>query len=316
MRQTFIVGLILTIIFSTSLWYGQTANICPAPIKYRVGEIDERFGLTVPEFKKVLFEAELIWENPTGRELFIYDEDANFTVNLIFDDRQQLVHTEEQWRSTLDRQEREGLAMMNKARELNKDYSAVKEKYDRQRRDYDLKLDRYNARVESYNKEGGAPPEIFEELQSEKAELAKALNNLSQAERGLNTLVSEINALGEKGNQMIEVYNKNVQEYNAIFGSLPEFTQGDFRRERINVYKFADLEELTRVITHEFGHALGIGHVEDDKSIMYYLMVEQTGPIILSDEDEKALVEVCGEGVEFSHSVRRIIRDLLSTFNI
>ena len=46
-----------------------------------------------------------------------------------------------------------------------------------------------------------------------------------------------------------------------------------------------------RVLVHELGHALGIGHVENPDSIMYSYSIGET--LTLSEEDLAALKEVC-----------------------
>ncbi len=314
MRQIIVVTLIFSLFFGLSFWYGQTADICPAPIKYKVGEVDERFGITKTELKELLFEAEVAWENPTKRELFVYDEDADFTVNLIYDERQQMVHTEEEWRASLDKQEKESQVIMNQVEELSAKYRTIQDEYGKERDSYESRLSKYNAQVEKYNQEGGAPAEEYERLQDEQRELSRALAELVKAEKGMNALTDEINKLGDQGNKLVETYNENVKKYNDIFGSRDIFTQGDFQRERINVYKFETAGELKRVLVHEFGHSLGIQHVEGENSIMYHLMTERSGLVILSEEDKNAFVAVCGDKEDFSSEVRQVVRNLLSIF--
>ena len=314
MRQILVVTLIFTLLFGVSFWYGQTADICPAPIKYKVGDIDERFGITKTELKELLFTAEAAWENPTRRELFVYDEDTDFTVNLIYDERQHMVHTEEEWQTSLDKQEEESQLIISQVEEMSAEYRSIQSEYDKKRDTYEARLSKYNAQVEKYNREGGAPAEEYDRLQNEKEELSRMLDELTTAEKGMNKLTDEINKLGDQGNKMVEAYNENVKKYNEVFGSRDIFTQGDFQRERINVYKFESKDELKRVIVHEFGHSLGIQHVEDEDSIMYYLMTERSGPVTLSEEDRDAFIAVCGNKEDLSSEVRQIIRNLSSIF--
>jgi predicted Zn-dependent protease len=41
--------------------------------------------------------------------------------------------------------------------------------------------------------------------------------------------------------------------------------------EKINIYEFESRSQLIRILSHELGHAIGLGHNENAESIMYYL---------------------------------------------
>jgi hypothetical protein len=153
---------------------------------------------------------------------------------------------------------------------------------------------------------------VFAELQREAEVLGTQLKNLSNREESLNLLAQQINQLGTSANENIASYNAEVQEYNDIFGNRETFTQGDFERERINVYKFSTTEELVRVIAHEFGHALGIGHVDGEDSIMYYLLTDRDfkSPSVA---DMNAVQAVCGDSTTLAQKVRHLIRTALTT---
>ncbi len=314
MRQLLVFSLLFTLIFGTSYWYTSSAYLCPIPIKYGVGEIDDRFLITKEEVRDILLEAEAVWEGPTNRDLFVYDKEAAFMVNFVFDERQQLVRTEEEWRTNLDEQERIGLEMAAKVKNLSEEYKRLEADYLKQRALYESQLDIYNKKVESYNEQGGVPREVFAEMKQEQDYLSGLLSKLVSAEQILSQTADDINTQGEQSNKIIEDYNAGVERYNEIFGSQYTFTQGDFRRERINIYKFTDKAELVRVMAHELGHALGISHVEEEESVMYYLTKEQLGSTVLSIQDLEALVDICGDGTELSHKLRKAIRVLLSKF--
>ena len=53
--------------------------------------------------------------------------------------------------------------------------------------------------------------------------------------------------------------------------------------ERITVFSFDDSPELIQLLTHEFGHAVGIGHLADTGAIMYYLNYAGRGGLNASD---------------------------------
>jgi hypothetical protein len=312
MRLIIFSTLLGVLIVSTAFWYVATAAVCPVPISYRLGEVDERFPISVNEARVVLTAAEAVWEDELLRDLFVYDESANFTINFIYDERQQMASTEEEWRIELDRQEAESQRILGEVRKMAAAVSAAQEAFMVERERYEIRLTAYNNQVAAYNNVGGAPEDEFAALQAEQAQLAALLAKLVATEEDIRRRADEVNELGETGNQIIELYNRQVVQYNEIYGNIEQYTQGDFQRERINVYKFSDTTELTKVIAHEFGHALGVGHVEGDGSLMYYLMAEQPDNIALSEEDIAAFLEECGSGNEFSYEIRRIIRTALS----
>ncbi|MEZ4103787.1 MAG: matrixin family metalloprotease [Candidatus Paceibacterota bacterium] len=310
MPQLLIITIIFILISVTSFWYTSSANICPAPIKYSVGSVDDRFEIEEDEIKVILERVEALWEKTAGRDLFIYDPASKFTVNFIYDERQQLVRTEEEWRISLDEEEKYGKELLEEVNQMNEEYKKVESEYKKQRGTYENRLATYNKKVEDYNSQGGAPENKYKELQKEQEYLSEIMSDLIIAENNLNSLVNDINKKGEEVNLVIEKYNQNVKEYNEIFGNREVFTQGDFKRERINIYKFSNETELSRVLAHEFGHSLGIEHVEGNESIMYYLMDEESGSLVLSEPDKVALVEVCGDGTGFSHKVKYLINSV------
>ncbi|MEZ4194996.1 MAG: matrixin family metalloprotease [Candidatus Paceibacterota bacterium] len=311
MRSIFFITLITGAVVGTSYWYTRTADICPVPIYYSLGEVDERFAISLDELKTVATEAEAIWEGLTPQELFVYDEEAEFKINLIFDERQQLARTEDDWRARLDQQEFNNQLKLEEVNRLSQRYSEREADYTTKRNEYESQLSKYNDKVDRYNGRGGAPADVFAELQDEQVALSKLATELSRQEQDLNNLANEINTLGEKVNQNITAYNQEVVEYNEMFGSRDIFTQGDFGRKRINIYKFDSKAELTKVLAHEFGHALGLPHVEGEGSVMYYLTTD-TDYLSASETDWSALSNVCKDTNTFSHEARRIIRSVLS----
>ena len=140
----------------------------------------------------------------------------------------------------------------------------------------------------AYNEQGGAPEQAYRELEDRRRDLDRQRQELSGLFDKLEDLADRINAIGDKGNELIGEYNDLVADFNHTFAHGHEYTQGDYRAREINIYSFTNQEELVLVLAHELGHALSLPHVENERSIMYYLLEDQPIEARLSDEDKQA----------------------------
>ena len=111
--------LVLTIL-SASLFFYQQKTVCEKPLKYSVGSIDNNFNIEKSEFLDIITDAEDIWENGMGMDLFTYDPNADFKINLIFDERQQETITEKGYREILDSKNNIYNDLVKKYEELKK----------------------------------------------------------------------------------------------------------------------------------------------------------------------------------------------------
>lgn len=315
MRFSYLLALTLTLAGAGTFWYKSTAAVCPIPLGYRLGTIDGHFNLTKEDAIAQLAEAERVWEEYANQELFYYDENADLTVEFVFDDRQASADSETSQRQALDTQKEENEAIFAKIDELQGEYESRTKEYQKSVGEYEARLNAYNQKVNQYNDQGGAPSDVYKELEQEKERLASESRTLNGTATELNTLAEKINELGGQGNRLVEAYNREVEVYNNEFGYSREFTQGDYQGDQINVYKFSDTIELQKVLVHEFGHALGIDHVEGESSVMYYLLGDMSTAPSLSREDREAFVSVCGNGDTWQDKIRRTIRNILATIN-
>jgi len=316
MRFPFIAALVLTIAGASTFWYKDTAGICPAPITYRIGQLDSHFAISKEDAIAELKKSEEIWENHAGRELFTYDEEGVLVVDFVFDERQAMADSELTSRQTLDARKVEHEKLFATIDGLQKEYESRTNDYQKELSAYEGRLSTYNETVSRYNDQGGAPSEEFAKLERDKASLARESEALNAKSASLNEMAGKINQLGDEANKLVEAYNKEVEQYNDQFGYEREFTQGDYGGGKINIYKFSNREELHTVLVHEFGHALGIDHVEGGSSVMYYLLGDTTVTPELSSEDKEAFASVCGDGTGIEHTLRRFIRTTLIALNI
>lgn len=312
MKIYYLLVSIVIAIFGTVYWYQSTASVCPVPLEYRLGDIDSGFGLSDEQVLEHIAKAESVWEDAANRELFIYNEQAEMPINLIFDERQEFANTEEEKREDLDYRYSESKSLKLAIDKLTSEYDSLIDSYNSQAVAYEVRLNEYNNVVAKYNDEGGAPEEVYEELKSERNELNNVADSLNEIQEKISELATEINQLGDRGNTLMNSYNEDVKEYNLEYGEPREFTQGDYKGDSINIYKFSSDNELHKVLAHEFGHALGLDHVEGTSSLMYYLLGDTSESPTLSSEDLEVYYAMCGTYETFSQKLRRIIRDLIN----
>jgi uncharacterized phage infection (PIP) family protein YhgE len=312
MRTPFAVSLMLSIFLLGAYWYTSVEAVCRLPIYYTIGEVDERFDLSKDEIRMALSEAESIWEEATGRNLFTYDEGSSIKVNFIYDERQRAAEEAEELKEKLDAKENVNDALGETYAELVKQYQNKQLDYQNAKETYERKLNKYNAEVNKYNEQGGAPSEVFAKLEKDRQALDKELVAINATAKKLNDLSAKINEVGDRGNELIEQYNDSVVRFNDSYGSSEEFTQGDYQGDEINIYTFKDKQELALVLAHEFGHSMSLDHVDNEKSIMYYLMGNQPKTLEPTTEDLAAFATVCGDVTTYQKLRERLIAILKS----
>lgn len=241
-------------------------NNCRLPIKYSVGNVDNRFKITQNEVIASAHDATERWHNQTSDNLFIYDENSSLKINLIYDRRQ----------TDVDEMATE-VEKLTKSRALVENFT---QGYDSLVTNYEQDLSKYNQEVDYWNSHGGAPPDIYQRFQQEKADL--------QARR--TTLIDMANIL----NFQSQTYNENLDNLKNEIDKRKNIivTQGlyDSDSNTINIYTFGNTDELRLVLMHELGHTLGIGHAQNPISVMYVLLDQQDlkNPQ-LTEEDKKLL---------------------------
>ena len=301
---------LLVVLIVGGVWYTRETAVCPVPLHYQLGSLDEQFNLSEAEAIDHIRAAETVWEAATGRELFVYDETADFTIDFTFDERQALADSEEANRTQLDSAQEQNEELRQTIAALQAEYEELSTNFEARREVYEADLAAYNSKVQQYNDRGGAPKEVYTALAEERDGLNATAQSIGVTADELNELAADLNRLSAEGNRRISTYNEEVNTYNDQFGFVREFTQGDYQRDNINIYKFSDTVELERVLVHEFGHALGIGHVEGTSSVMYYLLEEPAQPPVLTSDDLAAVVAVCGTGDELHNKLRTWVQSL------
>jgi hypothetical protein len=267
---------------------------CSSPLLYYVDRMDGRFQISRAALDDALRDAEKIWEQTAGVDLLELSASAEgMPVTLHFDDRQRLADEKRRFEARLANKAGTLDDMREQYEAMTAELEQMKRSFDADAAAYDGSLRAYNRDVEQWNSRGGAPQAVATELAATREALASAEQELREAESRINVLVRKINALVERENVVVGDFQQEAEELAEHVGESREFTQGDYRDGAITVYQFDSPDELRLVLAHEFGHALGIGHVPGDSSIMFRRRAGQSIAAGLSPEDLSALAARC-----------------------
>ncbi len=307
MRIGILTLLLIAIIFGSGYWYTVFLGACVVPVEYRIGDINSRFSFSREALIRSAKEAEDIWEEKLGQDLFQYNESADFSIHLVFDERQQNAEREAELLEDLKAKEGMSDSVSTQYEKLIDEFRSLKKKYEARVRTYEANLSEHNSEVTAWNDKGGAPQDRVDELNETEASLTKERDEIETLAEKLNSLAVQLNAIGAKGNSLITDYNEIVNEYNDEFSEPLEFTQGDYTGDAINIYQFDSEDELTIVLAHEFGHALSLEHVGNEKSIMYHFMGKQDSTSGISPEDIAEFHESCDQKTKITKFLKVLV---------
>ncbi|MBP6888896.1 MAG: matrixin family metalloprotease [Candidatus Pacebacteria bacterium] len=271
--------------------YRPLISPCVTPMEYTLGTLDPRFNISRENVLAIIKEAVAIWEDAAGTTLFTHNPSGALKINLKYDDRQattinlgylalEIDNTKKTAEDIRTSYEREKTSYTNDSSAFNEDATQFQERYAS-----------YNERVKQYNEKGGATKSEYDTMMLE-LELLKTDSTIFETRRqDLLRRMEEINTKVKRYNELVAHVNTLIRRSNSI-GSRT-FTEGLFTpsSNTIDIFQYSDETKLKRVIIHELGHAIGIGHVDTVMSIMYSF--NSGTSTSLSYEDRKALKDVC-----------------------
>jgi hypothetical protein len=259
---------------------GGSAAPCAVPLAWRIGDLDERFGLTEAQAAAVVERAASSWEQAAGRPLFVRDPSQGLPIFFIYDDRQA---------GAIERQrlEQNLAAVDERLRGERRQIEARKDAYETRATLYDARvreLERWSEAhadtVRMWNASGGAPPAVVRDLEAaeqalerERASLTTFGLELEQTGKALQADADDLNWRVEEHERRTAALAGAVSANRIESGLYRELVQRQGERlvalrRAIDVYRFESTEDLWLVIAHELGHALGVGHATAPGAVM------------------------------------------------
>ena len=244
-------------------------------LRYRIGEVDPRFHVSKQQVQNLAQQATDIWHQGTMKSLFVYDDHAKLTINLIYDERQAESIARSQELRILQNTQQYTQSEKQKIQQLHAELDRTNDELDLQKTNYQRKVDQYNQLINTLNQSHqNLDATARLQLDQQKNQLIIEQNQLKQQLDIYNQKVYELNRQVEQLNAVNQQYNQSVDHFNSRFQPR-QFDKGVFDGKTINIYEFTSNEDLRVTIAHELGHALGLAHNNDPKALMYPMMKEQ-----------------------------------------
>lgn len=232
-------------------------------VRYRLGTIDSRFGISEEQLKTLSHEATQIWHDGTGQQWFVYDDNAKLSINLTYDERQAKTVARQQAHHAITQMvdvHNQHAQDINKERQiLNQRFTALQQKIEHWQSTYERVF--YELTITSDPQKHRQLSTKHQRLLQQKQRIDKEIHHYQQQQ-------AKFNAMVEHHNQQAQTINTTIDSTNQQFFPY-QFDKGIFNGKQINIYEFQSIDDLRLTLAHELGHALGIGHNDDPTALMY-----------------------------------------------
>jgi hypothetical protein len=280
-----------------AIFFFRTPRPCQDVLTYRIGTVDERFGLSRQEFADSVSKAASLWGKPFSRELFKEDPKGMIEVNLIYDYRQEASDKMKHLNYKIDNTRSSYDDLKNRFENLKSEYEQKSSVFASDFNTYNTRVGVLNAEVESGRQRGGVPQDVYKRVMTEKEELNAIRDNLQARQEEMKMIADTLSSMVVVINEIATNTNLDLIQYRDISKPLSdEFCEGNYvingGKKTMTIYQFDNGYRLVRVLAHEFGHALGLNHNDNSDAVMYRLI--QSDSFELAPADITALKARCG----------------------
>lgn len=257
------------------------------PLRYRIADLDPRLNITQQQMIELSQQAAAIWAKDTGQQYFVYDPEAEFVIHLVFDQRQVRSMKRSENLNQLEQEQQHWLAQNQQLQRLKQSIADSRTRLELQTIEYQNNQQKYQQALQNLKASAQNPKQIAR-LQQQHT-LQQQASDLQTKIAEHNQLVQQFNTQTEQSKQLYQQLTESVAAFNQTF--KPQVVhKGQFHGQQIFIYEFSSMDDLRLTLAHEFGHALGLKHTQDPKSLMYPRIKEQNAKDFqLTDTDLELL---------------------------
>lgn len=258
------------------------------PLRYRIADLDPRLNITQQQMIELSQQAAAIWAKDTGQQYFVYDPEAEFAIHLVFDQRQVRSMKRSENLNQLEQEQQHWLAQNQQLQRLKQSVADSRTQLELQTIEYQNNQQKYQQALQNLKASTQNPKQVAR-LQQQQHTLQQQASDLQTKVAEHNQLVQQFNAQTEQSKQLYQQLTESVAAFNQTF--KPQVLhKGQFHGQQIFIYEFSSMDDLRLTLAHEFGHALGLKHTQDPKSLMYPRIKEQNAKDFqLTDTDLELL---------------------------
>jgi len=243
-------------------------------LRYRIAEVDPRFGLSHADLLQLSQEATHIWKQGTGQDYFVYDPNAKLAIHLIYDQRQDESNQRQQQLTAIEQRQQHWNNQNQNIQALKQEIEDKNQQLDAKKMLFEQQLEQYNRQVQQINQSGGLHPSQQEIFAAKKQEIQQHMWSLEHEIAQFNQQINQLNQQVDALNQLNQDIDVSIQQFNARFQPRL-FDKGSFDGQAIRIYEFQSKDDLRLTLAHEFGHALGLAHHNDPYALMYPMLKDQ-----------------------------------------
>lgn len=293
--------------YENLLIYSNIRKPCSLPIYYYINNFDNRFNVDKSQFIDLLKKSAEVWNVAQKNDLLVYDEAKaknisdyshyKLPINLIYDKRQETSNSLNKINTDIESGKQNFDSIKFEYENLKKNYDTKKSALQNLITQYEASKIVYEQEIKNLNQSSkNISQSKYNELEQKRLSLNNQVTSINKQNSELNLIVDKLNNKASELNSLNKNINSQIGNYNTLSQTNgSEFQEGEYsldeNGQRINIYEFKDLTMLQRVLSHEFGHALGLNHVEGKDSIMN--AYNNSRITSLSSQDLEALKANC-----------------------